>query len=807
MPDVLAGIRVVDLTSGPLGGLATMVLADFGADVVKVEPPVGDRFRALPASPLWLRGKRSVALDLRAGDARERLHELVRGADVLVVGGPPERTARLGLDAAAAERLAPQLVHCELTGFGPKGALAGYPAYEGVVAARSGRMLAFERQLRRPGPVFAAVPVALHAAAHGAVQGIAAALLARERSGRPQRVETSLLQGLMPYDLIELLLVQIAERTGTTPPSPAAMGGDMPTLNYHPILAGDGRWLQCGNLLEHLFLSFLDALGLLEELLAEERFAGPPASWDAETTELARDRILLRTREKSADEWMAIFRANGNVAAEPFLTTREALFHPDLVGNGDLWELTDPERGRVRMIGPIAHLRATPAAPSRPAPRVGEHTAEVLAERRSAAPLRARGSEAPGRPLAGITILEIAQIIAAPLSTTFLADLGARVIRIEALEGDPYRHLLKGGAMAVKTTAGKESICIDLKHAEGREIAQRLAERADVLLHNFRPGVPERLGIGYEALRARNPRLIWVALNGYGPRGPGANRPSTHPCAGAAASGATQQAGAALAARCETLAEIREISRQLMRANEANPDPNSAVVCASAIALALLARERHGMGQEVYVNMLAANAHANAEDFLAYAGKPERPAVDANGMGVGAGYRLYPAREGVVFLAITCDREWERLCGRAGFTELAADARFANATARAAHDGALAEALARCFRERSADEWEQRLAPTGVACVRADRASPGAFFASDPQVRENGLAPRAAHARFGEHQRWGPLVTVGGPAPSYRSGALGGEHTDALLAELGYAPADVARLRAERVVASEGDVP
>jgi crotonobetainyl-CoA:carnitine CoA-transferase CaiB-like acyl-CoA transferase len=803
MPAVLEGIRVVDVTGGPVGGFATMVLADFGADVVKIEPPGGDRFRALAASPLWLRGKRSAVLDLADASGRAELHELVRTADVLVVSGPPGRAARWGIDAASAERLQPALVHCSITPWGARGPLASYPGYEGVVAARSGRMLAFERQLRRPGPAIAAVPVAVHAASQGAVQGITAALLARARTGRAQRVETSLLQGLLPYDLIELLLVQLAARTGAPQPGLAAVGGDMPTLNYHPILAGDGRWLQCGNLLEHLFLSFLDALGLLGEMLAEQRFQGPPASWSGPTLEAARDLILMRTREKSADDWMAIFRANGNVAAEPFLTPREALSHPDLVGNGDVLELDDPERGRVRMIGALAQLSATPAAPGRPAARVGEHTREILAERRSAPVFEARDSLPDGQPLAGITILEIATIIAAPLSTSLLADLGARVIRVEPLEGDPYRNMLRGGGTAVKTTAGKESICLDLKTAEGRGIAQQLAARADVLLHNFRPGVPERLGIGYDELRALNPRLVWVALNGYGPRGPGANRPSTHPCAGAAMGGAGYQGGAALSTRCESLAEIREISRQLMRANESNPDPNSSVVCASAIALALLARERHGPGQAVFVNMLVANAYANGDDFLDYAGKPARPTVDAELRGKGACYRLYPAAQGQVFLAITSAAEWTRFCGAAEQPELGRDARFASAQGRREHDADLAASLEAVFSARTADEWEARLAPAGVACVRADAQGSGAFYASSPQLRENGMAPLVKHTRFGEYRRWGALVTVGGPAPAYRPGVLAGEHTDSVLAELGYPPAEIARLRAANVVTSE----
>ena len=659
MRSVLEGIRVIDTTTGPVGGFATMVLADFGADVVKVEPPNGDRFRSLASSPLWLRGKRSLTLDLSSGDGRAQLHELVKTAEVLVTSGPPGRAATWGIDAPAAEALQPSIVHCSISGWGPAGPLADYPGYTDLVSARGGRMLAFEGQLARTGPAYAAVPVVQHAAAHGAVHGILAALIARSRTGQPQRVESSLLQALLPYDLVALLFVQLAARTGSAPVTIAATGTDMPTLNYHPILAADGRWLQCGNLLEHLFLSFLDAIDLLGGLLSDERIEGSPSQWTPAMIEIARDAILLRVREKTTEEWMAIFHANGNVAAEPYLSGVDSLNHADLVDNDSIVELNDPNVGRVRMIGSIASFSESPAKIDRPAPSVGEHNTSVLAEFPPRQPPTTTGPLAPksepGRPLAGITIVEFATIIAAPLSVTLLADLGARVIRVEVLEGDPYRHLVANGPMAAKTTAGKESICLDLKSAEGQAIARQLVAKADGLVHNFRPGVAERLGIGYEELHALHPQLVWMAVTGYGLRGPSVNRPATHPIAGSSMGGAGYQAGPALRTACESLADIREIARQLMKANEANPDPNTSVVAASSILLGLLARERHGIGQSIYVNMLVANAHANGDDFLDYVGKPPRPALDDELLGTGACHRLYRAGEGWVFLTITSD--------------------------------------------------------------------------------------------------------------------------------------------------------
>jgi crotonobetainyl-CoA:carnitine CoA-transferase CaiB-like acyl-CoA transferase len=789
-PTPLGGIRVLDVGSGPVSGLATAVLADFGADVVKLEPPGGERFRALAASPLWLRGKRSVAADLRSAEGRALAERLARACDVLVVSGSPRRAKQWGLSAEALAALRPDAIHCQITGFGPRGPYAELPGYEALVAARAGRMRTFGRQLRGDAPGFAALPVAQHACAMGAVQGIAAALLARERTGRRQRVETSLLQALLPYELIELLLVQLIERGLVDPPDPSA--GDMPTLNYHPVRAADGRWIQCGNLLEHLFYAFLDALGLLAELLGDERFSSPPALWSADADEAARDRILLRVRERPAAEWMEIFRANGNVAAEPYLTAQEALAHPDLVANGEIATLADPRAGAVRTIGPIARLSATPAVVGRPAPPPNADRAAVLAEwQPGAAPARDPG-EGDDRPLAGLLVVDFSTIIAGPLATSMLADLGARVVKVEPPGGDPSRTIIPGGSLAVRMNGGKESLAIDLKAAEGRAIVAELVARADVLVHNFRQGAPERLGIGYAECLARNPRLVWVAVSGYGRSGRDALRPATHPVVGAAMSGATFQAGAALALAAESLPELREAARQLMRANEANPDPNTSCVAASAILLALLARERGlAAGQRVDVSMLVANAWANADDFLDYAGKPPRPALDARLRGLAPGYRLYAAREGWIALALFGEADWRRLARALGEPALAAPA---------TRSEALLEAR---FATRGADEWERDLLAERVGCVRADGPAPGRFWADDGHARENGFVAPARHARHGELLRWGALAHVNG-APARRSAApLCGEHTDALLAELGLGAGAIADLRAKGIAASE----
>ena len=796
MAPPLTDTRVLDLSTGPVGGIATMILADFGAEVVKLEPRGGDPWRSLAAAPMWLRGKRSVELDPLAD--RSRLEALIREADVVVSTDSPAQAVARKLEYGDIRALNESVIFCSITGWGTEGPYAEYPAYEGLVAAKSGRMVGFTGQRLREGPGFAAVPVGGHGASQGAVQGILAALIERQRCGRGQIVETSLLQGMLPFDLLQLLLTELHERDPESYPQIFNIGGGMPTLNYHPVMTRDGRWIQLGNLLEHLFYAFMDAADLTL-LFAEEQWQGGQAEWTPEAVEEMRDRILERMQEKTCDEWMQIFRAQGNVAAEPFTPTHDAVDNDDMAANGDTITIDDPELGPVKQLGPIAHLRETPAEIARPAPAVGEANGFNWASRNGTAPMSTtpNGAAPSGKPLDGFTILEFATIIATPIGVSMLADLGARVIKVEPIGGDPFRGMGAGpltGLLASKTNAAKESICIDLKAPEGQAIVADLIAQSDAVVHNYRPGVPDRLGIGYETAKAIRPDIVWVSANGYGPDAPGARRPSAHPIPGAAVGGALYQAGSAMPpAGCETIEEVREAARQLMRANEANPDPNTGVLVASATLLGLYAQKRYGVGQQIFVNMLTANAYTNHDDFLQYEGKPPRRQVDGELHGTAPWYRLYPASEGWVFFAALTDDEWSAFC-----TEAAphlVDARDTN-------EHELTTALADVFATAPAAEWESRLTPVGVGCVVADGGHVGEFFLHDEHILANNFAPVAEHRRMGQIRRWGALTRCAGRRDGYGHGVLAGQETDEILQEIGRGE-DIKRLRSEGVVWSE----
>ncbi len=810
MTGPLDDLRVIDLSSGQAGAVATMVFADFGADVLMVEPAEGNPIRDHAAAPMWLRGKRSITLDLAGAAGTERLHALVAGADVVIATYLPGEAEAVQADYATLSALNPGLVYTSITGFGRKGPLAGYPLDERLVAAKSGRMLGMAGLPSRDGPAYAAVQVATHAASQAAVHGTLAALHTREALGRGQQVHTSLLQGLLPYDLRSLFYTQLSRMYPTEFPQMdmlAVRAGFMPTLNYHPVQTKDGRWIQLGNLLQHLFEAYLTSIDLIE-IVADERYMGPRMTWTKEAHEELRDRMLTRMRERDTGEWMAAFIENGSVAATPFVSTQQALDDPDLILNGHVVEVDHPRLGAMRQIGPIARLTATPASIGRPDPLLGEQTEELLAEpARTAWQPSGNAKAAPRHALESITVLEFSTIIATPLACSMLGDQGARVIKVEQPGGDPFRTMGAGGQAgigAAKTNAGKESISLDLRSEAGQEVVRRLIAQADMIVHNYRPGVPDRLGMSYEQAKAIKPDIIYLSVNGYGPDGPGAHRPSTHPIAGAASGGALFQAGSGMPPDfCDDLDQVRFASKWLMRANEVNPDPNTSMAVVTAAMLGLHARDRSGEGQEIFVDMLGANVYANGDDFISYAGKRPRAELDADLYGQHALSRLYPARDGWVLLSAPGERAWQALCETIPRSDLGSDPRFATAEARAQHDAELIAELADVFATQDADGWERLLVPAGVGCVRADAVSMGDFWIDDEQVLANEMAPEVDHPEYGRTRRHGPVVTFDATPGRFGPGCLAGDHTDEILAEVGYDAAAIAELRASGVAWSQ----
>ena len=794
MSATLKDIRVLDLTSGPAGGMCTMILADFGAEVLSIQRPDGDAWMHLPAARMWQRGKRTLSLDLASLAGLDTLDELCAGADVLVCNWRASALARKNLDFTKVHERHPHLVYCHISGFGSHGPQADMPGYEHLVAAYSGRMQVFAGIVDRPGPVFSALQVGVHASAQSAAAGILAALHARGSDKPGRLVETSMLQGMLPYEQGPMIGAQVREHFPDLLPAFQAPTQEppMPSLFYHPAQAGDGRWMQFGNLLPHLFDNFLIVTELIE-IVADPDFNPKQLMLPAEKHEAFRAKMLSRIQQRPAAAWMEDFIADGGVVATSYQTTQEALANPDIVANGHIIERDD---GGIQL-GPLARLTKTPASPG-PDASPDNGLADKWRTSPRLAPTKPANHELP---LTGIRVVELATIIAAPLGASFLADMGAEVIKVEQIGGDPYRGMLSGIGSA-RVNAGKRSISVNLKSAAGREVVLDLIKDADVVIHNFRPGVPERLGIGYEQVNAINPRIVYLQSNGYGPDGPGALRPSTHPIPGAAMGGVMYQMGERLPAELQDIDGLRLWTRRLMRANEVNPDPNTALVVCTSVLLGLAARSRCGEGQQILIDMFGANAYANSDDFLSFPGKPGRAMPDEQLLGLSATYRLYPcAAQQWVFLALTNDKEIN------AFVEALAKAGLQSPLVEVLAGGeeSASGALTDLFACHDADYWQQLFMAAGVGCVRADGDAPSEFWLRDEQSAALGLTAEVEHPSWGKYRRHGPMVLFDGQRHPLQGPPLAGEHNSELLRACGYSDEQIERLESDGVIWNESE--
>ena len=803
MAQVFDGITVLDFTSGRAGGVATMVMSDFGAEVIKIEPPGGEKFRDAPGSIQWNRGKKSVVLDLKTPDGQRKAQALARHADVVVENYRPGVSRRLGIDYDNLSDGHPELIHASLTSFGPVGPYAHYKGYDAVVAAKSGRMMMFANQNPRPGPNYVVTQGVCHAAATALVRGITAALYLRERTGRGQHVETSMLQAVTTYDHVSWVHGQMVQnRPDEYPPDPLVGTGRGNPTGYLPVRTKDGQWMQLGNVVERLFRSMMHSLDM--DFIYEDPQLKNAPYLDPDAVE-ALERIMLeKVQQRTLDEWMSIFLSReGNAAAEPYLSSEQALDHPQIVHNGNVRNLDVPGVGNARQLGPVVNMSATPGNPQSQAPTLGQHTREVLARLGNGAKGHSNGAAGPmpSRALEGVTLLDLGTVINGPLGCALVAELGARVIRIEAPGGDWGRMGLPFSAH--RTMAGSECICLDLKTPEGQEIMGKLAAKADMLLHSMRPGAPERTGIGYEQLREINSNLVYLYAGGYGSTGPYSHRPSMAPIAGAVSGGGVAQMGRDAFPPPEqpmSIDEIAAVAKQLKRANDGTADHSTAMVNAVGLVLGLYARERTGEAQYVESTMINANAYLNIDDFYWHEGKQPRPLPDPEGYGLHALYRLYRAKSGWVFLACLFDEEWQSLCRAIDRSDLLDDARFVTREARETNDDALANELAPLFATEEPMHWEGLLTAVDVACVKAEDRGMYYFFNDDPHVRENGLLTEVEAPRFGEFWRYSPVVSFSETSGRAGPGPLKGQHTRPILRELGYTDDQILDLKERKVV-------
>ena len=390
-------------------------------------------------------------------------------------------------------------------------------------------------------------------------------------------------------------------------------------------------------------------------------------------------------------------------------------------------------------------------------------------------------------PLAGIRILDLSAVVSGPLCTQVLGDLGAEVIKLEAPRGDTTRWMgppAKEGLNGWFTqfNRNKRSIAIDLKTAEGQEVARRLAREVDVVVENFRPGVAERLGVGYEKLVEENPALIYVAITGFGPEGPYRDLPAYDTVIQGIAGFMPSQGGSG--------------TPQLVHSIVA--DKASALTAVYAVMAALLARERgDGRGQRIDVPMLDAFAAFmlpdvfTAETFVPKEG-PELPFSPADL------HRTWETADGYVVLLVLEDRQFQALCRALDREDMIDDPRCANLLTRIQHAQELFPMLEEAIKKWPTQELIERARRFGAPVAPVNGIEE---FLADPQVAANRTVFETEDAEAGRLRLFrNPVRFARTPANHRRNPPRLGEQTDEILREAGYDDAQIAKLRADGAI-------
>ncbi|GAA1859161.1 hypothetical protein GCM10009836_44220 [Pseudonocardia ailaonensis] len=812
MSGVLEGLTVLDLSWGVAGPITGMMLADQGAAVTKIEPPTGDPFRDLSGYQVWGRGKRSAFLDLKEPHGAEAFRNLAASADVVLESFSPGTMQRLGLDHDRLSVLNPRLITCSITGYGQTGPHAHRPAYDALVAARTGhqwesrgvvggtiaRLAGSEpilegieapegcwRGAERDGPLFSALPWPSLAAASLATLVLSAALRAREVTGRGQWVQTSLLQGVLATTGS---VWQRVERPDA--PDFQSWVND-PRAPHGVFRCADDRWIQQWMSLP----SFLLGAAAGEEMADASTLTGPRGATDrigpqaAEMIVLHHYQPLMAEAVRRFDsaDWSEL-AAKVGVPLQVVRSPEEALGDPELIADGIVVEVDDPKRGPVRQVGRVIGLSGHTPGPLVAPVDAGADTEAVLREaatRSGRDAAQAVGGAPLAHALSGIRVLDLGLAVAGPYGGQMLADLGAEVIKVNR----PGEEFWMSNAWAMGANRGKRSIGLNLKEAGARTVLRKLVASADVVMHNMRMDAATRIGLDEASLREINPNLVYCHTRGHD-TGPRAGLPGNDQTAGAIAG--TQWAEGATDAGGQPLWPCTSLG-----------DPGNGLLAAIGIVQALYERERTGKGQ--FVDTAIVNAHLlnNSQAWMTADGTESgmRPRLDRDQTGWDALYRLYrSADDAWICIAVRSQVHWEALCRTLGRAELLADPRFDGSASRAVHDEELTAALREAFAGRTAQDWFDALDGAGVPCEISTPDFVLGMF-DDADLVERQVVTSYPHPAVGKLEAAGLLFelsetpgTIAGPP------FVPGQHTDSVLADLDYSQSEVDGLLAEGAV-------
>lgn len=598
-----AELRVIDAAPGLAGSVATMMLGQMGAEVIKIEPVGGDSARGTAAFAAWNQGKRSITLDpLTDGEALSRLLD---SADALIHEPefPQDRVDE-----------APHLITSCISPV-PKGYGGEYqlPADDFLVMAAIG-LLDEQPATNRDGPAYIRLPFGSYCAAWLAATGLAARLVSRQGGGITGKADTSILQGaLVP----SMMLWRDAER-----PTSGLEGRIDKRVLPSIFECADGVWLH--------IMKNADDTPLMRRILDEmgpETVAAENAKWPKHFRYHNWGANVRAFRSRPSAEWLEDLWT-ADIPVQPALPMGELYGDEQAEANDYVTELNDPDMGRIRIPGAPVTIDP-PARAGIPASPVNSDRNQVLAPReRTAFPPVTKVVET--LPLAGVKVVDFGNYLAGPLSTMLLADLGAEVVKVEPPGGDPMRA---NESAFLGCQRGKRSIELDLRDPKSRPILEALIEQADIVHHNIRLPTAHKLGLAHDDLLAINPQIIFGHVSAYGPKGARCYWPGYDQLFQASTGWELVHAG-----KGNRPAWLRFGMMDHM--------------CAASLAFGMLAalfrRERTGEGSMVAASLLGASILTMSEVAMRPDGSltNQPPALDPDQTGVSAGRRIAICTDG-----------------------------------------------------------------------------------------------------------------------------------------------------------------
>lgn len=798
----LEGLRIVELGTGVPAAYACKLLADLGADTVKVEQPDGDvtrrrsPFRDGICDPeksglfIYLNSnKRGVVLDLTHD--MPKLVKLIESADILIHNYSPSEMARYGIDYARFAQVKPALVMCSITPFGLTGPHKDYRAYELNLAHGGGwaylspgasdrpdlpPLKAFGSQAEFQAGVVAAV-VSAACYSRAAVDGVGEHIDLSVQEVVASFLEQNLVHYTYAGNVASRLGRRIIYPWGTYP----CRDG-----NIFIVVAEEDQWQR------------------LVELMGKPEWA----EWEIFSTRFSRAEnwdALKGFIEEWTKSWLVADLVRecqkNRVCATPVSTMASLAEVEHLHERGFFVETEQPRAGRLTVPGAPYVLSNPWWRIRRPAPALGEHTEQVFEEvqapsvRAGSEPQRPKGGRHEVRrlrPLEGVRVVDLSWAWAGPFCALQLAHLGAEVIKIESKNRLDLGRVIPIYPASMEPdinrsgyynqwNQGKKSIALNLKRPEAIAIVKELIARSDVVVDNFATGVTERLGLGYAELRKLKPNLIVASISGFGHTGPLRDYMGYGPAV-VMMSGLASLTGYPGGPPAEV--------------GISYGDPNGGIHPAAAICAALAARARTGEGQYIDTSLIEALTVLLPEGWLEYTMNGREPARMGNRDPFMAPHGCYRCAGDDEWVTIACgsDEEWQRLCGAIGKAELANDARFASGDARKAREDEIDGIVTQWTVGRTKFEVTAKLQAAGVAAFPSMSSKD---LVEDPHLNERGFFVRLPHPAVGTQTHAGIPWRMTHSANGVRTPApLLGQHTDEILVGiLGYSEQEVERLR------------